>query len=111
MLYSSYLPLGVSQLAGHSLHHHRAFYSNQAPFVSTQREDPLVGLQQKDALVTWHEEAPLVSTQQEDSQHNLCFVHKLEGNSYDREHCNEIVSYLDKAPSDVAGTVYAPYFS
>jgi hypothetical protein len=27
--YLSYLPLRVSQLAGHSLHHHRAIYSNQ----------------------------------------------------------------------------------
>jgi hypothetical protein len=29
LLYSSYLPLGVSQLAGHLLHYHRAIYSNQ----------------------------------------------------------------------------------
>jgi hypothetical protein len=29
LLYSSYLPLGVSQLAGYLLHHHRAIYSNQ----------------------------------------------------------------------------------
>jgi 5'-3' exoribonuclease 2 len=28
LLYSSYLPLGVSQLVGHLLHHHRAIYSN-----------------------------------------------------------------------------------
>jgi hypothetical protein len=70
-----------------------------------------VGLQQKDPLVTMHQEAPLVSTQQEDCQHNLGFGQQLEGNSDDREHRNEIIGDLDKAPADVAGTVYAPYFT
>jgi hypothetical protein len=30
LLYSSYLPLGVSQLAGHLLHHHRAIIDREA---------------------------------------------------------------------------------
>jgi hypothetical protein len=38
----------------------------QDPLVSPQPEDLLVGLQQKDPLVTPHQEAPLVSTQQAD---------------------------------------------
>jgi hypothetical protein len=32
LLYSSYLPLGISQLAGHLLHHHRTIYSNHRAF-------------------------------------------------------------------------------
>jgi len=38
LLYSSYLPLGVSQLAGHLLYHHRAIYSNQDFFWRRCRE-------------------------------------------------------------------------
>jgi hypothetical protein len=78
----------------------------EAPFVSTQQEDLLVGL--KDPLVTPHQEAPLESTHQEDCQHNLGLGQQLKGNSDDREHCNETTDDPDKAPSDVAGTVYAP---
>jgi hypothetical protein len=38
LLYSSYLPLGISQLAGHLLHHHHAIYSNHW----TEEEESLV---------------------------------------------------------------------
>jgi hypothetical protein len=54
LLYSSYLPLGVSQLAGHSLHHHRAIYSNHRKDHSDSDDDDVKGCdKEKGALVSY----------------------------------------------------------
>jgi hypothetical protein len=82
-----------------------------APLLTNHQEDLLLGLQQEDTLVTPRKEAYLVSKQQEVCQLNIGVGQQLEGNSIDREHYNETACDLERAPSDVAGTDYAPYFS